>query len=76
MDDIDFATERAETFNATALQMVLRRQSAAVSTGICLSCSEPIETERLEANPHARHCCDCAAEEEAVSRRVKRCGPR
>jgi RNA polymerase-binding transcription factor DksA len=76
MDDIDFATERAETFNATALQMVLRRPSAARSSGTCMSCHEDIEAERLEANPHARHCCDCAAEEEAVSRRTRRCGPR
>jgi len=76
MDEIDFASERAESFNALALQMVLRKIDASRSTGICLACDMPIEPERLEANPHARHCCDCAEEEEARSQRAKRCGPR
>ena len=76
MDEIDFASERAESFTAMALQMVLRKMEAARSTGVCLACDMPIETERLVANPHARHCCDCAEEEEARSRRARRCGPR
>jgi len=76
MDEIDFASERAESFNAMALQMVLQKMNAARSSGVCRACNMPIEAERLHANPHALHCCDCAEEEEARSQRVKRCGPR
>ena len=76
MDEIDFASEHTESFTAMALQMVLRKAEAVSSTGVCLACDMPIEAERLDANPHARHCCDCAEEEEARSRRAKRCGPR
>ena len=76
MDEIDFACERAESFNAMALQMVLQRIDSGRSSGICRACHAPIETERLHANPHARHCCDCAEEEEQRSQRAKRCGPR
>lgn len=77
MDEIDFATERAEAFTKVALQAVLSRVGeAAPSSGICRSCHEPIEAERLRANEHARFCSECAAEEEARSQRARRCGPR
>ena len=76
MDDVDFATERAESFNASAIQMVLRRSSATPSSGICRSCDATIEDERIQANPHAHLCCDCAEEEEAERLKARRCGPR
>ena len=76
MDDVDFATERAESFNASAIQMVLQRASASLSTGYCRSCDAEIEEDRLQANPHARLCCDCAEEEEAERLKARRCGPR
>lgn len=77
MDDIDFATERAENFIKSALQATLSRAEAGgPSTGICKACQEPIEAERLRANAQARLCCECADEQEALSRRVRRCGPR
>ena len=77
MDDVDFATERAESFNASAIQMVLQqRASAPLSTGFCKSCDATIEEERIQANPHAHLCCDCAEEEEAERLKARRCGPR
>lgn len=77
MDEIDFATERAENFTKVALQAVLSRSEAAgPSTGICRACHEPIEAERLRANAHAQLCRECADEQEAQSRRVRLCGPR
>ena len=76
MDDVDFATERAESFNASAIQMVLHRGVAAPSTGFCRSCDMEIEDDRLQANPHAHLCCDCAEEEEAERLKARRCGPR
>ncbi|HSV30356.1 MAG TPA: TraR/DksA C4-type zinc finger protein [Candidatus Omnitrophota bacterium] len=77
MDEIDFATERAEAFTRVALNAVLARVGeAGPSSGICRSCREPIEAERLRANQHARLCRECAAEEEAHSQRARRCGPR
>lgn len=76
MDEIDRACERMENFTEAALQSVLERLLAAPSTGVCKSCFEPIEKLRLQANPHARHCRDCADEEEALARRKALCGPR
>ncbi len=76
MDEIDFATERAESFTATALQSVLSRRGAAPSSGICRSCNATIERDRLQANPYAQLCCDCAADDEERRQRAKRCGPR
>lgn len=77
MDDIDFATERTEAFTKVALQAALsRRAEAGTSDGICKSCREPIEAERLSANSHARLCAECAAEDEASRLRARRCGPR
>lgn len=81
MDDIDFATERTEAFTKVALQAALSRraeagQSAGQSDGICKSCREPIEAERLSANSLAHLCAECAAEDEASRLRARRCGPR
>lgn len=77
MDEIDFATERAETFTKVALQAVLSRAEAGgPSNGICTACQEAIEAERLRANAHARLCRECADEQEALSQRTRRCGPR
>ncbi len=76
MDDIDCASERVEAFNAVALRAVLDRMAGPASSGICQACDSPIEEERLQANPHARHCRECAADIEAEIRRKSRCGPR
>jgi len=76
MDEIDRAYERMENFTAEALQAVLGKMVDRPSTGICRTCFEPIEPRRLKANPHARHCRDCADEEEAMARRTSLCGPR
>lgn len=76
MDDIDLAAERIEVLNASALQAVLGRTETVPSTGICASCSESIEPERLKANPYAKHCRDCADEAEAQAKMARRCGPR
>lgn len=77
MDEIDFATERAEAFTKVALQAVLARSGEGLpSTGICRSCNDEIEPERLRANAHAILCRECAAEEEAHRQRTRRCGPR
>ncbi|MDY0242070.1 MAG: TraR/DksA C4-type zinc finger protein [Rhodospirillaceae bacterium] len=75
MDDIDFASECMDAFNDAAIQAVRVRPALSPSTGICQSCEEPIEPERIEANPSARLCCDCAAEAEAERKRNRRCGP-
>ena len=76
MDDVDFATERAESFNAAAIQMALHRPHAPLSNGICQSCDADIETDRIQANPHARLCHDCAEEQEEERRKAARRGPR
>lgn len=76
MDDIDCAAERVEAFNAGALRAVLDRAPGPASSGVCTACGCDIEAERLAANPHARHCRDCADEIEAENRRKRRCGPR
>ncbi|MEW5727453.1 MAG: TraR/DksA C4-type zinc finger protein [Pseudomonadota bacterium] len=77
MDEIDFATERAENFTKVALQAVLSRsEGLGPSTGVCHACHEPIEAERLRANAHARLCRECADEQEALNRRARLCGPR
>lgn len=76
MDDIDCAAERAELFNVAALQAVLDRMSGPPSSGVCRSCADPIEPERLRATPLARLCSCCAAEEEHRRLQARRCGPR
>jgi phage/conjugal plasmid C-4 type zinc finger TraR family protein len=74
MDEIDLANERAEQFTADAVRAARVRKAFSPSTGICQSCHERIEAERLRANPTARLCCDCAAEDEAARKRAQRLG--
>jgi len=76
MDEIDCASERTESFNTAAIQAVLSRLAGPRSTGVCKSCYDQIETERLLVNPTARHCSHCATEEEVRIQRARRCGPR
>ncbi|TAN56022.1 MAG: TraR/DksA family transcriptional regulator [Magnetospirillum sp.] len=76
MDDLDYAAERAEVFTEAALRSVLGRLAGAPSSGVCRSCTDPIEAERLRANPMARLCSCCAADEEHHHQRSRRCGPR
>ncbi|RAU22013.1 hypothetical protein CU669_09965 [Paramagnetospirillum kuznetsovii] len=76
MDDLDYAAERAQVFTEAALQSVLGRMAGPPSTGVCRSCTDTIEAERLRANPKAKLCACCAAEEEHHRLRSHRCGPR
>jgi RNA polymerase-binding transcription factor DksA len=76
LDDIDIANELAEQSNRRAIQSALGSQSRQPSTGICRTCVQPIEPERLDANPFAQTCCDCAAEAEAARQRAQRVGGR
>jgi RNA polymerase-binding transcription factor DksA len=75
MDDMDVASAYEEAFNEAAVSAARARQNGPLSTGICQSCHERIEPERLHANPRARLCSDCAAEDEARLERLRRCGP-
>ena len=76
MDEMDYAWEHVESFTQAALNATLMRNDhAAPSTGVCRSCSAPIEGDRLRANPRAHLCCECAAEEEEQRQRLRRCGP-
>lgn len=76
MDDIDCANERERIHidSALALHAALAQRHAGLSSGVCRSCGEVIERERLRANAHARHCYDCAADQEAERLRVRRRG--
>jgi hypothetical protein len=76
LDDFDCASIRSEIFTEAALSAVLGRLSGPPSTGVCRSCSDAIEPERLKLSPTAKLCACCAAEEEAQSHRRRRCGPR
>lgn len=76
MDDIDLAAERTDMLNAAAIQAVLGRTESVLSDGVCRACNESIEPERLQANPYAKHCRDCADEMESRARQARRCGPR
>jgi RNA polymerase-binding transcription factor DksA len=76
LDDIDCAAERIEAFRDVALKVVLDRMAGPRSSGICKTCYEPIEPQRIAVNPHARHCSFCAAEEERAERQARLCGPR
>lgn len=42
----------------------LRRLYRDKNFGLCQSCGEPIQRQRLEAVPHARLCIDCKSREE------------
>ena len=74
MDEIDAANEQIEIMTKAALRAALDSRGLSPSNGICRVCSQPIETERLAAVPHAQQCADCAAEEEAERQRTRRVG--
>lgn len=75
MDEADIANDKADQFVADALARAARAKAEAPpSSGTCCSCQDSIEPERIKANPHARLCQECAAEEEAERKRVKRIG--
>ncbi|MBI2235445.1 MAG: TraR/DksA C4-type zinc finger protein [Magnetospirillum sp.] len=74
MDDADLANDRAEQFNAEAVLAARAKMDTAPSTGICQACHEGIEPERIQANPTAQLCRDCAAEAEAARKRFQRVG--
>ncbi|MBI5165985.1 MAG: TraR/DksA C4-type zinc finger protein [Magnetospirillum sp.] len=76
MDEIDAANEQVEQFTRQALNAALARRSAVSSTGICRSCTLPIEPERLRVNPTAALCHDCLAEEEIERQRTIKLGRR
>ncbi|HIJ61159.1 MAG TPA: TraR/DksA family transcriptional regulator [Rhodospirillaceae bacterium] len=76
MDDIDLATERNEIFISAAVQAVLGRLSGPPSSGVCRSCSEPIEPQRLKLAPSTCLCSGCAVEAELNQQRTRRCGMR
>ena len=74
MDEADLGNDKAEQFIAEALKQARSRSEATPSTGICRSCDVAIEAERLQANPFAQMCQDCAAEAEAANERARRLG--
>lgn len=74
MDEADLANDRAEQFVADALRTARAKTDATPSTGVCQSCGDVIEPERLRANPTAQLCRDCAAEEEDAKKRAQRLG--
>ena len=74
MDEADLANDRAELFTSEAVRAARSSIARAPSSGVCQSCSEVIEAERLRANPAARLCRDCAAEDEASRKRAQRLG--
>ncbi len=74
MDEADVANDRAEQFIAEALKAARLKKDEAPSTGVCRSCEELIEVERLQANPAARLCAGCAVEAEAARKRAQRVG--
>ena len=47
MDDVDVVNEKAEQYIAEALKLARTRSESPPSTGICLSCHESIEADRL-----------------------------
>ncbi len=74
MDEADLANEKAEQFAADALRQICQRAEQPPSTGICRSCGETIEPERLAVNPTAHLCRDCAIEEEEARKKAHRLG--
>ena len=76
VDEIDTANERAELMTNMAIQVALSRQPKAPSSGVCRACGQAIEAARLQANPAAPTCCDCAAEAEAEYQRRRKLGGR
>ena len=76
MDEVDLANERAELLNSAALNAALHKKTERPSTGVCRDCGEVIGVGRLQANPHAQDCADCAADAEAERLRLQRTGGR
>jgi len=74
MDEADLANDRAELFTSEAVRAARAKVDRAPSTGVCKSCSDVIDAERLRANPASRLCRDCAAEDEAARKRAQRIG--
>lgn len=74
MDEADLANDRAELFNTEAVRAARAKIDRSPSDGICKSCHDAIEAERLHANPSARLCRDCAAEDESARRRAQKVG--
>lgn len=74
MDEVDVANDKAEQFTAEAVRAARAKMGAQPSNGICRSCNETIEADRIRANPSAQLCCDCAAEEEEAKKRAQRLG--
>ncbi len=74
MDEIDAANEHAEHMTNMAIQIALSSQSRAPSSGICRVCGDPIESARLQANPSAPTCRDCAAAEDDKRQRRRKLG--
>ncbi len=75
MDEIDLAADVAALFTEAAVESARHRAQGPLSSGICKSCNETIEPERLKANPHATLCASCAAEAEEAALRTRRRGP-
>lgn len=78
MDEIDCANDRGQFYvdAAVALYVGTIRQNNFPSTGVCRTCGELIESDRLRANANALDCYDCAAEKEAERVRARRRGAR
>lgn len=74
MDEADVGNDRAEQFIAEALKLARSKIDLAPSSGVCLSCQELIEAQRLQADPAARLCAGCAVEAEVARERAKRVG--
>lgn len=74
MDELDLAAERIQAFDEVALHLVLNRSQGPLSSGVCRSCGERIESLRLKTAPHTRLCSDCAREEEQRAKRERRSG--
>ena len=74
MDEIDLANERAEQTRDDALRSARAKMDSVPSNGVCRACQMAIEAERLVANPTARLCRECAADEEADRRRRLKTG--
>lgn len=75
MDEIDLAADVAALFTEAAVESARHRDQGPLSTGICRSCNEAIEPERLKATPYAKLCASCAAEAEEEALRTRRRGP-
>jgi len=75
MDEVDLASDISAFFTEAAVESARRRTAGPPSSGICKSCNEAIEAERLTANPSARLCAGCAAEAEEDALKTRRRGP-